>query len=59
MTKKDYIAIAKAFKEMKKNPDLDNTTIDEVVDVIACVFTDDNPNFDYQKFTDYINKEEN
>ena len=58
MTKRDYIMVAKAIREMKKNPDLDKNTIDEFIDLFALVFAEDNPAFDYQKFTDYINREE-
>lgn len=42
MTKKDYIAIAKAMRLAR--------TVKEVVDELCVVFKHDNPNFDPQRF---------
>jgi len=46
MTKKDYIAIAKALK----NLDFDKETKEKIADVLSEVFKRDNPRFDNERF---------
>lgn len=56
MSKKDYIAIAEVFRRHKKsNLDAQDLYI-SIANDIADILSDDNPNFSYQRFWDYINE---
>ena len=52
MTRKDYIAIAKALSEVDPSTDDGFFAIRHAAENIADVFEQDNPNFDREKFLD-------
>lgn len=52
MTKKHFKQVADAISRIGKNGSLDKQ---EMIDILACVFRDINPRFDYQRFNDACN----
>ena len=49
MTRKDYVLIAQVIKDQHK-PHNDTDTLWRVVDALADVLEEDNPNFDKSRF---------
>lgn len=50
MTKKDYIAIAKAIREVAGSGEANQLTVRAIVQNIADVLGDDNPRFNHTTF---------
>jgi len=53
MSRKDYRAIAKALRELKKTSPIPQGW-DNIIDQLSAVFKKDNPRFSYDRFRDYI-----
>lgn len=57
MSRKDYIRIASVIRTVKNYPTTSKKeTIQHLIDDMAHMLHNDNYNFDYQKWEDYINK---
>ena len=56
MTKKDYIKFAEVLAQRYEDMSSDQYTVDVIRKRLEEIFIEDNPNFNTQKFTDYINK---
>ena len=54
MTRKDYIAIAKALS----NVEFSTFSKGRVIDALCDVFQDDNPRFDADRFKEAVNRKE-
>ena len=54
MTRKDYILIADAIKEVYKNTDYDKRTVDAVIYRLSSALSGDNNLFDRDKFRSHI-----
>ena len=50
MTKKDYIAIAKAINETMWSKGADPATLTALIARLSIAFTNDNPRFDHKRF---------
>jgi hypothetical protein len=53
MSKKDYVAIARALRRVQH---LDVRTIEAVVYELSVVFREDNPRFNPDRFINFINE---
>jgi hypothetical protein len=59
MSKKDYIEFAKLFREYYKNDeDIQHDILFSIIHDVENIFSKDNPNFDRQRFEDFIKKED-
>ena len=58
MTKKDYIAIGNALKPYVNNPNIDRGVIDDVINDLCEVLSEDNPQFDKARFINFVYKKE-
>ena len=57
MTKKDFIALANAFRSLLEESTEETITFDQCVNAIADVCQESNPRFDRDRWIGYINGE--
>ena len=57
MSKKDYIEFAKMFRDCLNDDAKDKGTTIAIMTMVMDILHDDNPNFDYQQFLSFVNKE--